>query len=37
MHGTPTFYVNGRRHQGSYDAVTLAAALEATRSDRLTT
>ncbi|HYI52931.1 MAG TPA: DsbA family protein, partial [Microlunatus sp.] len=34
VHGTPTFYVNGRRHQGPYDAVTLAAALEATRPAR---
>jgi Na+/H+ antiporter NhaA len=29
--GTPTFFVNGRRHVGSYDAETLAAELEATR------
>lgn len=28
VHGTPTFYVNGRRHQGPYDAATLAAALQ---------
>lgn len=32
VHGTPTFYVNGSRHTGPYDAATLAAALEATRS-----
>jgi protein-disulfide isomerase len=32
VHGTPTFYVNGRRHQGPYDAGTLAAALQNTRS-----
>lgn len=31
VHGTPTFYVNGLRHQGPYDAATLAAALQATR------
>jgi Na+/H+ antiporter NhaA len=29
--GTPTFFVNGRRHVGSYDAETLAAELVATR------
>ena len=34
VHGTPTFYVNGRRHQGAYDAVTLAAALQASRPTR---
>ncbi len=28
VHGTPTFYVNGRRHFGPYDAATLAAALQ---------
>ena len=27
VHGTPTFYVNGRRHLGPYDAQTLAMAL----------
>jgi len=27
--GTPTFFVNGRRHDGGYDAQTLIAALEA--------
>ncbi len=32
--GTPTFFVNGRRHVGSYDAETLAAELEATRPAR---
>jgi Na+/H+ antiporter NhaA len=30
VHGTPTFYVNGRRHQGPYDAATLATALRET-------
>jgi protein-disulfide isomerase len=29
--GTPTFFVNGRLHDGSYDADTLGAALEAAR------
>jgi Na+/H+ antiporter NhaA len=29
--GTPTFFVNGRRHIGRYDAETLAAELEASR------
>lgn len=29
--GTPTFYVNGVRHDGDWDADTLAAELEATR------
>ena len=28
VHGTPTFYVNGRRHFGPYDAATLATALQ---------
>ena len=27
--GTPTFYVNGARHDDSYDVETLLAALEA--------
>ena len=27
VHGTPTFYVNDRRHTGAYDAVTLAVAV----------
>jgi protein-disulfide isomerase len=29
VNGTPTFYVNGRRHDGSYDVETLVAAIEA--------
>ena len=29
VNGTPTFYVNGRRHDGSYDLATLGAAIEA--------
>ncbi|HNK35749.1 MAG TPA: DsbA family protein, partial [Solirubrobacterales bacterium] len=28
-HGTPTFFVNGVRHVGAYDAVSLAAELRA--------
>jgi Na+/H+ antiporter NhaA len=29
--GTPSFFINGRRHQGAYDDVTLAAAVRAAR------
>ena len=29
VEGTPTFFVNGRRHDGVYDAATLTAALTA--------
>jgi Na+/H+ antiporter NhaA/predicted DsbA family dithiol-disulfide isomerase len=29
--GTPSFFINGRRHQGAYDAATLAAAVRAAR------
>jgi protein-disulfide isomerase len=29
VNGTPTFFINGRRHDGSYDLGTLVAALEA--------
>jgi protein-disulfide isomerase len=25
--GTPTFFINGQRHQGAYDEETLAAAV----------
>jgi protein-disulfide isomerase len=28
VNGTPTFYINGRRHDDSYDADTLSAALQ---------
>jgi protein-disulfide isomerase len=28
VNGTPTFYINGRRHDGSYDLETLVAAIE---------
>ena len=30
--GTPTFFVNGSRHQGAYDVATLTAAVRAARS-----
>ncbi|GGK85369.1 Na(+)/H(+) antiporter NhaA 2 [Sphaerisporangium melleum] len=30
--GTPTFFVNGRRHHGAYDIVTLKAAVRAARA-----
>jgi protein-disulfide isomerase len=30
--GTPTFFVNGRRHYGAYDAQTLSAAVKAARA-----
>jgi protein-disulfide isomerase len=29
--GTPTFFVNGRRHQGAYDVETLTAAIHLAR------
>ncbi len=36
--GTPTFFINGRRHQGAYDIGTLKAAVRAARNrTRLTT
>ncbi|HEX3911017.1 MAG TPA: Na+/H+ antiporter NhaA [Solirubrobacteraceae bacterium] len=36
--GTPTFFINGRRHQGAYDIDTLKAAVRAARNrTRLTT
>jgi len=31
VHGTPTFFVNGKRHKGPYDAASLIGALESTR------
>jgi protein-disulfide isomerase len=35
--GTPTFFINGRRHQGVYDIETLARAVKAAaRSPRVT-
>jgi Na+/H+ antiporter NhaA len=30
--GTPTFFINGRRHQGAYDVATLSRAVRAARS-----
>lgn len=30
--GTPTFFVNGRRHHGAYDIATLSAAVRAARA-----
>ena len=30
--GTPSFFINGRRHQGSYDLQSLTAAVEAART-----
>jgi Na+/H+ antiporter NhaA len=30
--GTPSFFINGRRHQGAYDVETLTAAVRAARS-----
>jgi len=29
--GTPSFFINGRRHQGAYDIDTLSAAVKAAR------
>jgi protein-disulfide isomerase len=33
--GTPTFFVNGRRHQGAYDLSTLKASVRAARNRAL--
>jgi protein-disulfide isomerase len=33
--GTPSFFINGRRHQGAYDAETLRAAVRAARARAL--
>jgi protein-disulfide isomerase len=30
--GTPSFFINGRRHQGAYDVTTLSAAVRAARA-----
>ena len=30
--GTPTFFINGRRHYGAYDVDTLSAAVKAARA-----
>ncbi len=29
--GTPTFFINGRRHYGAYDIATLSAAVKTAR------
>jgi hypothetical protein len=34
VNGTPTFFINGRRHDASYDLETLLAALEDARATR---
>jgi Na+/H+ antiporter NhaA len=33
--GTPTFFINGKRHHGAYDIVTLSAAVRAARARAL--
>jgi protein-disulfide isomerase len=33
VNGTPCFFVNGERHDGTYDATALSAAIERARSD----
>jgi protein-disulfide isomerase len=30
--GTPTFFINGRRHHGAYDIETLSAAIRSARA-----
>ncbi len=35
--GTPTFFINGRRHQGAYDIETLTSAVQAARRRALST
>jgi len=30
--GTPTFFINGRRHHGAYDIDTLSSAVRAARA-----
>jgi predicted DsbA family dithiol-disulfide isomerase len=30
--GTPTFFINGRRHQGAYDIATLSSAVRVARA-----
>ena len=36
MSGTPTFFINGRRHYGSYDIAALTAAVLAAKAARPT-
>jgi protein-disulfide isomerase len=33
--GTPTFFINGQRHQGAYDLATLKAAVKQARARTL--
>jgi protein-disulfide isomerase len=33
--GTPTFFVNGRRHEGAYDEASLASAVKAAKARSL--
>jgi protein-disulfide isomerase len=33
--GTPTFFINGRRHQGAYDIDTLTTAVRSARNRAL--
>ncbi len=35
VNGTPTFFVNGARHDGPYDAVSLLAAIEAAAAEKV--
>ena len=35
VNGTPTFFINGRRHEGAFDEPTLLAAIEAGASPEL--
>jgi protein-disulfide isomerase len=33
--GTPSFFINGRRHSGAYDVATLSAAVRSARARAL--
>ena len=33
--GTPTFFINGKRHHGAYDIETLSASVQAARARAL--
>jgi protein-disulfide isomerase len=35
--GTPTFFINGRRHYGAYDIATLSAAVRVAGAQALAT
>jgi hypothetical protein len=35
--GTPTFFINGRRHYGAYDMATLSAAVRVAGAQALVT